>query len=920
MKSGSKVTSFMLAFLLCVSMFSIAPTVSAKNINIEKSSGEESKSGNFYYYVDDDTNNATITQYLGNSKSLTIPSTIDGYKVTKVESLAKIENDDEVINTTLETLNIGNNVQIIGSYGVTNFAKLKTVNIKSSVRVVENFAFDGCNALTKINIDNGLKVVYGDGFSNIKNLKSISLPNSVSRVGANAFGYMYNDDTNKYSRVSGFTISGYTGSNVEKYANNCNFTFTSLGTYKKSDDVDYLYTLQDDKVSLITYLGSGGDVTVPEEIDGYVVAYNTTNEVFSENQFRNSLDKLNSEFDYVTAIAFPSMWDCYGNISLDDTPKLSEITITNTEYNFDDEVSENKPFGYSYVFDDDGVVTEFIKNDDFVIKGYYASTAQQYAEENDFAFVPIETDNTIPVVPTDSVTETTVNNTIEETSTVESNFTEPSSFEVTTVSNNDNDNNIKTPTDNTETTETTETNNNEVTIPTEDNSDIEEPTNDYEIEPSSRYVDYPTEPEMAETTYTLPKVKDTNVYVKKIMLNKTKATVLSDKSVKLVAKVYPKNANNKKLLWTSSNKRIATVEKGVVVGLRKGIVKITVKSTDGSKLSAQCVVTVKQAVKTIKLNKTLITGRKGTKVTLKAKVTPTKADNRIVKWQSSNKKIVTVNKKGVVTVKSKGCAVIKCTSGDGSGVYSKCVVNNSSKAKSIKLNKKSAKISAGLGLKLKATVKGNCKEVLWKSSNNKVATVTDSGIVKGIENGKAVISVQTMDGSKKVAKCTVTVTGHNFGEWTVSVAPTCQDEGVETRVCKSCKKIQERTLDTVDHNWQKFYTVDEEPTCTDIGVAYIYCDDCDETCDTYYIPATEHCFGASEIIDYADCETDGLVVRMCKYCDETEEIVIPALGHCWTDEKVVDLEPTNDSYGQKSYHCLYCDATYDEEEIPPLNR
>lgn len=920
MKSGSKVTSFMLAFLLCVSMFSIAPTVSAKNINIEKSSGEESKSGNFYYYVDDDTNNATITQYFGNSKSLTIPSTIDGYKVTKVESLAKIENDDEVINTTLETLNIGNNVQIIGSYGVTNFAKLKTVNIKSSVRVVENFAFDGCNALTKINIDNGLKVVYGDGFSNIKNLKSISLPNSVSRVGANAFGYMYNDDTNKYSRVSGFTISGYTGSNVEKYANNCNFTFTSLGIYKKSDDVDYLYTLQDDKVSLITYLGSGGDVTVPEEIDGYVVAYNTTNEVFSENQFRNSLDKLNSEFDYVTAIAFPSMWDCYGNISLSDTPKLSEITITNTEYNFDDEVSENKPFGYTYVFDDDGVVTEFIKNDDFVIKGYYGSTAQQYAEENDFTFVPIESDNTIPVVPTDSVTETTVNNTIEGTSTVESNFTEPSSVEVTTVINNDNDNNIKTPTDNTETTETTETNNNEVTIPTEDNSDIEEPTNDYDIEPSSRYVDYPTEPEMEETTYTLPKVKDTNVYVKKIMLNKTKATVLSDKSVKLVAKVYPKNANNKKLLWTSSNKRIATVEKGVVVGLRKGIVKITVKSTDGSKLSAQCVVTVKQAVKTIKLNKTLITGRKGTKVTLKAKVTPTKADNRIVKWQSSNKKIVTVNKKGVVTVKSKGCAVIKCTSGDGSGVYSKCVVNNSSKAKSIKLNKKSAKISAGLGLKLKATVKGNCKEVLWKSSNNKVATVTDSGIVKGIENGKAVISAQTMDGSKKVAKCTVTVTGHNFGEWTVSVAPTCQDEGVETRVCKSCKKIQERTLDTVDHHWQKYFTVDEEPTCTDIGVAYIYCDDCDETCDTYYIPATEHCFGESEIIDYADCETDGLVVRMCKYCDETEEIVIPALGHCWTDEKVVDFEPTNDSYVQKSYHCLYCDATYDEEEIPPLNR
>lgn len=897
MKSGSKITSFMLAFLLCVSMFSIAPTVSAKNINIEKVSGEESKSGNFYYYVDDDTNNATITQYLGNSKSLTIPSTIDGYKVTKVESLAKIENDDEVINTTLETLNIGNNVQIIGSYGVTNFAKLKTVNIKSSVKVVENFAFDGCNALTKINIDNGLKVVYGDGFSNIKNLKSISLPNSVSRVGANAFGYMFDDDTEKYSKVSGFTVSGYTGSNVEKYAKNCSFTFTSLGTYKKSDDeTDYLYTVTDNLVTIDAYIGAGGVVTVPEEIDGCTVAYNVNSDIFSENQYKNSLEKFNGSFDYVTEIVFPTMWDCFGNISLSDTPKLTAITVTNTEYNFDDEVSENKPFGYSYVFDDDGVVTEFIKNDDFVIKGYYGSTAQQYAEKNDFKFVSIESDNTIPVVPTDSVTETTVNNTISEPSSKNSN--------------------VNAPTSNTEVTEP----NNDVTIPTEDNSDIEEPTNDYDIEPSSRYVDYPTEPEMEETTYTLPKVKDTNVYVKKIMLNKTKATVLSDKSVKLVAKVYPKNANNKKLLWTSSNKRIATVEKGVVVGLRKGIVKITAKTTDGSKLSAQCVVTVKQAVKNIKLNKTLITGRKGTKVTLKAKVTPTKADNRIVKWQSSNKKIATVSNKGVVTVKGKGCATIKCTSGDGSGVYSKCVVNNSSKAKSVKLNKKSAKVSAGKTLKLRATVKGSCKEVLWKSSNSKVATVTDNGLITAVENGKTVISATTMDGSNKVAKCTVKVVGHNFGEWTVTEEPTCQDEGVETRVCKSCKKTQERTLNTVDHNWQKYFTVDEEPTCTEIGVAYVYCDDCDETCDTYYIPATDHCFDASEIIEYADCETDGLVVRMCKYCDETEEIEIPALGHCWTDEKVVDFEPTNDYSGQKSYHCLYCDATSGEEIIPPLNR
>ena len=908
MKSVSKVTSIVLAVLLCVSMFSVVPTVSAKNVGVEKVGGDESKSGNFYYYVDDDTNNATITQFVGSGKSLTIPGTIAGYKVTKIESLGKIVNDEEVENTTLETLNIGNNVQIIGSYSVSNFTKLKTVNIKSSVKVVESFAFDGCTSLTKINIDNGLKAIYGDGFGNIKNLKSISLPNSVSRVGANAFGYIFDDDTEKYSKVSGFTVSGYTGSNVEKYAKNCSFPFTSLGTYKKSnDETDYLYTVTDNLVTVDAYIGAGGVVTVPEEIEGCAVAYNDNSDIFSENQYKNSLEKFNGSFDYVTEIVFPTMWDCFGNISLSDTPKLTAITVTNAEYNFDDEVSDNKPFGYSYVFDDDGEITDFVKNNDFVIKGYYGSTAQQYAEDNNFEFVSIDSGNAKPVTPIEPVTETTENNTISETSV--SDFTEPSSIE-TTTDNNDGNDNVKVPTSNTE-----------VTIPTEDNSNIEEPTTDYDDEePSSRYVEYPTETEMEETTYTLPKIEDTTVYGKSISLNKTKATILSNKKVKLVARVLPTKTENKKVLWTSSNKRIATVENGVVIGLRKGTVKITAKTTDGSKLSAQCVVTVKQAVNSIKLNKNLITNEKGSKVTLKARVLPTKASNRTVKWQSSNKKIATVSNKGVVTVKGKGYATIKCSSGDGSGVYSKCVVNNGSKAKSVKLTKKSVKVSVGKTLKLRATVKGPCKEVLWKSSNTKVATVTDNGLITAVENGKTVISATTMDGSKKVAKCTVKVVGHNFGEWTVTEEPTCQDKGVETRVCKSCKKTEERTLDTVDHHWQKYFTVDEEPTCTDIGVAYVYCDDCDETCDTYYIPATDHCFGESEIIQYADCETDGLVVRMCKYCDETEEIEIPALGHCWTNEKVVDFEPTNDSYGQKSYHCLYCDATYDEEEIPPLGQ
>jgi len=61
---------------------------------------------------------------------------------------------------------------------------------------------------------------------------------------------------------------------------------------------------------------------------------------------------------------------------------------------------------------------------------------------------------------------------------------------------------------------------------------------------------------------------------------------------------HPKKAMIKKVKYTSSNKKIATVnQKGVVKAKKKGTCKIFVETTDGSKIKKVCKITVKQVEK-----------------------------------------------------------------------------------------------------------------------------------------------------------------------------------------------------------------------------------------------------------------------------------------------------------------------------------
>ena len=91
------------------------------------------------------------------------------------------------------------------------------------------------------------------------------------------------------------------------------------------------------------------------------------------------------------------------------------------------------------------------------------------------------------------------------------------------------------------------------------------------------------------------RIKVTNRLVTKITLNKKKATLKKGKTLQLKIKsILPKDVVNRNVKWKSSNRKVAAVDKnGKVTAKGPGTCLIICTAADGSKVVAQCRITVK---------------------------------------------------------------------------------------------------------------------------------------------------------------------------------------------------------------------------------------------------------------------------------------------------------------------------------------
>ena len=251
-----------------------------------------------------------------------------------------------------------------------------------------------------------------------------------------------------------------------------------------------------------------------------------------------------------------------------------------------------------------------------------------------------------------------------------------------------------------------------------------------------------------------------------ITLNvKSKQTMYVGMSKKVKVKSVTPKGSSKKVTYKSSDSSVAKVSKsGTIKALKPGTATITVTSASNTDVSKKVKITVKNLVKNETYNKMVIALDKKKKTKKLSFTSKVKASN--LSLSSSKKKVAEVSNKGVVTGKKVGKAKITIKGKTGSVKGAKQVLTVYVAKKSVKtvaLNLETVTLNPTETTKLKTTVtpKNAANVAVYESSDENIATVTQSGKVTAVAPGTATITAITVDGNKK-ATCTVTVNGDSL--------------------------------------------------------------------------------------------------------------------------------------------------------------
>lgn len=239
-----------------------------------------------------------------------------------------------------------------------------------------------------------------------------------------------------------------------------------------------------------------------------------------------------------------------------------------------------------------------------------------------------------------------------------------------------------------------------------------------------------------------------------IELSKSTLTIQDNVCDFLTATTTPADQN---VSWSSSNTSVATVEDGMITGLKAGTTTITASITyNGKVYSDTCRVTV-TSTNGITLNETAVSMKDGETLQLRAYTTP---ENKTVYWKSSDTSVAVVTSDGLLKGVNAGQATITAYFNIGSETYTTTcdvTVTPSVETPSVSISEDSITIADNAYAILIAHTVPNNRSVTWMSSDTGVATVRN-GTVTAVSPGTTVITVSmTYNGVTYSDTCMVTV-------------------------------------------------------------------------------------------------------------------------------------------------------------------
>lgn len=478
-----------------------------------------------------DKNTGTLIQYIGTDSEVTIPSEIDGVKVTRIGNNAFLG------CSTLEKVIISDGIQTIGAQAFAKCENLREVVMSNSIFAIENNAFENCRKMTKIKLSENIKSISSKLFFKCESLSEITIPSNVIEILDNAFNGCMSIKSVKFSNVL-TTIGDYAFYDCRDLLKiDLPMSLVTIGKYSFSKCTSIT------DLVLPVGVNSIGHYSFEECSSLKSVKFSPNMDTISNCSFSNCKSLVNVDIpEGITKIDGGAFSNC---ISLEEIKLPDSLTFLSgfagcknlKTINIHDGITTIGRSGLS----DTGLEEVYISSNMQLIDEYAFDQAKQLKKlviSNGLTDIRFHTFRGC-----EGLTDVYIPKSIK--------YVCYNSFE----------------------------------------------RGDYNG--LTFWIDNESQRDMfleAEGKGALVKVlsdSDKNILIESLNINKDQLSMNVGEQIQLKAEVKPDNAFNKNVKWSSSDINIADVDSnGKVIAKRKGTVKITCTTKDGTNLSATCTVIV----------------------------------------------------------------------------------------------------------------------------------------------------------------------------------------------------------------------------------------------------------------------------------------------------------------------------------------